>query len=289
MAADDQLERSDPWQALRRFTNARVGLGRAGDSLPTAPQLAFQLDHARARDAVHLPFEAEAVASELAAAGLPSLIVASAAPDRATYLKRPDLGRRLSEPAQAAIAALASAAPQGYDAVFVIADGLSALAVHRHAVALATRSITTLSGLGWQIAPVVLVRQGRVAVADEVGQLLGARQAVILIGERPGLSVADSLGVYLTYAPCLGRNDAERNCISNIHTHGLSYEQALQTLIYLMSAARRLGLSGVALKDERAEEDLLSDGFIPAVTGSSHSENPLAQSAVHPDHRSDQS
>lgn len=251
--ADESLEPASPWQALRRFTNARIALGRAGDSLPTAPQLAFQLDHARARDAVHLPFDAAGVAGAVAAAGLPVLLAQSAAPDRATYLKRPDLGRRLSEGARAALAAHGDGA--GYDAVFVIADGLSALAVHSHAAALATRVAAALAGLGWRLAPVVVVSQGRVAVADEIGQLLGAEQAVILIGERPGLSVADSLGVYLTYGPRPGRSDAERNCISNIHGRGQSYEAAMQTLIYLMSEARRRRLTGVELKDDRAERD----------------------------------
>ncbi|HMQ29862.1 MAG TPA: ethanolamine ammonia-lyase subunit EutC [Chloroflexaceae bacterium] len=253
--ADESVERADPWEALRRYTNARIALGRAGDSLPTAPQLAFQLDHARARDAVHLPFDAEGVAGELAAAGLPVILARSAAPDRATYLKRPDLGRRLDADSRKALAALALPDGASYDAVFVIADGLSALAVHRHAAALAARVAAALDGLGWRLAPVVVVGQGRVAVADEVGALLRAEQAAILIGERPGLSVADSLGVYLTYGPRLGRTDAERNCISNIHGRGQSYETAMATLVYLMSEARRLRLTGVELKDDRAGRD----------------------------------
>jgi ethanolamine ammonia-lyase small subunit len=252
---DESIERGDPWQALRRYTNARIAQGRTGDSLPTAPQLAFQLDHARARDAVHTPFEAEGVAGALAAAGLPVLLAHSAAPDRQIYLKRPDLGRRLDEASRERLAAHAAAEGQGYDAVFVIADGLSALAVHSHAAALAARVSEALAGMGWRLAPVVVVSQGRVAVADEVGELLGAEQAAILIGERPGLSVADSLGVYLTYGPRRGRTDAERNCISNIHGQGLSYEAAMQTLVYLMSEARRRRLTGVALKDDRAERD----------------------------------
>jgi ethanolamine ammonia-lyase small subunit len=199
------------------------------------------------------------VAAALAEAGLPVLLAQSAAPDRATYLKRPDLGRRLSEASRAALAAQAPADGAGYDAVFVIADGLSALAVHRHAAALATRVAAALAGLGWRLAPIVVVSQGRVAVADEVGALLRAEQAAILIGERPGLSVADSLGVYLTYGPRPGRSDAERNCISNIHGQGQSYEAAMQTLVYLMSEARRLRLTGVALKDDRAERDAAAD------------------------------
>ncbi|MGB9632675.1 MAG: ethanolamine ammonia-lyase subunit EutC, partial [Chloroflexaceae bacterium] len=174
---------------------------------------------------------------------------------RPTYLKRPDLGRRLSDDSRAALSPHAPSDGGAYDAVLVIADGLSALAVHRHAAPLVIRVAGALQGLGWHLAPIVVVRQGRVAVADEIGSLLRARQAAILIGERPGLSVADSLGVYLTYDPRPGCTDAERNCISNIHAHGQSYAAASQTLLYLMSEARRLKLSGVALKDERAERD----------------------------------
>lgn len=250
---DETLPSADPWQALRRYTNARIALGRAGDSLPTAPLLAFQYDHARARDAVHLPFDAEGVAAAAGAARLPVLIVHSAAPDRPAYLKRPDLGRRLSDNARTVLSAHTPPDDETYDAVLVIADGLSALAVHRHAAPLVIHIAEALQGLGWRLAPIVVVRQGRVAIADEIGSLLRARQAAILIGERPGLSVADSLGIYLTYDPRPGRTDAERNCISNIHVHGQSYAAATQTLIYLMSEARRLKLSGVALKDERAE------------------------------------
>ncbi len=243
----------DPWLALRQLTPARIGLGRNGDSLPTAHQLAFQLDHARARDAVHLPFAAEQLAEELQAAGYAPLLLHSDAPDRATYLRRPDLGRRLSEASRRALAE--RAAPTPADVAFVIADGLSALAVHRHAVPLFLGVAAALSGSGWAIAPPIIASQGRVALGDEIGASVQAEQVVMLIGERPGLSVADSLGVYLTYAPRVGRTDAERNCISNIHAHGLSYAEAQQTLIYLLSEARRRKLTGVELKDER----LLSD------------------------------
>jgi ethanolamine ammonia-lyase small subunit len=245
----------NPWGALRRLTPARIGLGRAGDSLPTHELLSFQLDHARARDAVHLPFNAADLAAQLAAAGYPVLHAASAATSRATYLRRPDLGRSLGEATRAELAAYAAAHPGGYDAVFVIADGLSALAVHQHAVPLLRLAYDALRDMGWRLAPVVIAEQSRVALADEIGQILGAEQAAILIGERPGLSVADSLGVYLTYGPRPGRSDAERNCISNIHPRGLSYAEACQTLVYLMSQARRLQLTGVALKDERADHD----------------------------------
>lgn len=251
----DDLIASSPWQTLRRLTPARIALGRAGDSLPTHELLAFQFDHARARDAVHLPFDAAGLAAQLADAGYPVLRAASAAESRGVYLRRPDLGRRLSEASRAELAAYAAQHPGGYDAVFVIADGLSALAVHEHSVPLLRQVYDTLRDMGWRLAPVVVADQSRVALADEIGQILGAEQAAILIGERPGLSVADSLGVYLTYGPRPGRSDAERNCISNIHPRGLSYDEARQTLIYLMSQARRLKLTGVALKDERADHD----------------------------------
>jgi ethanolamine ammonia-lyase small subunit len=252
---DDQLVIHNPWHALRRFTNARIALGRAGDSLPTGEMLAFQLDHARARDAVHEPFDSDRLAVQLRLQGFEVIQLHSAASDRNIYLKRPDLGRRLSEASRKVLEERAAQSDETYDAAFVIADGLSALAVHLHAVSLFTLTAAALQGVGWRIAPVVIANQGRVALGDEIGQLLRATQVAMLIGERPGLSVADSLGVYLTYAPQPGRTDADRNCISNIHPHGLSYVAAQQTLVYLMSEARRQKLTGVALKDDRAERD----------------------------------
>jgi ethanolamine ammonia-lyase small subunit len=252
---DEQLTKVDPWQALRRFTVARVALGRAGDSLPTNEMLRFQLDHARARDAVHLEYDAAGLAAELTARDYEVLQVHSVAESRNIYLQRPDLGRRLSAVSRRSLEAYAEQVGRSYDAVFVIADGLSALAVHRHAVPLLERAAATLAGLGWTLGPVVVAGQGRVALGDEIGDLLRAGQVAILIGERPGLSVADSLGVYLTYGPRPGRTDAERNCISNIHAQGLSYDDATQTLVYLMTQARRLKLTGVDLKDDRTMLD----------------------------------
>lgn len=252
----DEIVTENPWQSLRRFTNARIGLGRAGDSLPTEAMLAFQLDHARARDAVHLPFEADAIRAQLTAAGRAAVLARSAADGRDTYLRRPDLGRRLRDDSRRELAPLAAGGP--YDAAFVVGDGLSSLAVHRHAAGLLAAVLPLLQATGWHIAPVVVVSQARVALADEVGEILGAEQVAILIGERPGLSVADSLGVYLTYGPRVGRTDAERNCISNIHGQGLSYAAAADTLVYLMSQARRLKLTGVELKDDRGEADALA-------------------------------
>ena len=215
---------------LKSFTPARVALGRAGHGLPTAELLRFRLDHARARDAVYEPLDPPSL-------GIPHVLVRSAAPDRENYLRRPDLGRRLSDPARL---------ERGdYDAAIVIADGLSARAVHRHAAPL-FQALTPLLA-GWRLGPVIVVLQGRVAIGDEIGERLGARQVVVFIGERPGLTSPDSLGIYLTWDPRPGRTDAERNCISNIRTEGLSYPVAARQLHLLMSEARVRRLTGVHL------------------------------------------
>ena len=246
-----------PWNTLKRFTDARIALGRAGHSLPTAAHLDFQLAHAQARDAVHLPFDAAGLALELERAGLPTLRLHSAAADRNTYLQRPDLGRRLSTPSLQAVAHHMAqtqlAAP--YDLAVVVADGLSALAVHQNAVPFiaALRERLALDPRApWRLAPVALVEQGRVAVGDEVGQALGARAVVVLIGERPGLSSPDSMGIYLSWSPRVGLTDAQRNCISNVRPAGLGVEAAADKLHYLVRRARTLGLTGVALKDDSA-------------------------------------
>jgi ethanolamine ammonia-lyase small subunit len=228
---------------LRDYTPARVELGCVGASLPTRALLEFQLAHAKARDAVHLPLAVKSLAVELQQKGLESIALGSAARDRDEYLKRPDLGRRLSGESRERLAALRGA----YDAALVIADGLSALAVHRHAVPLIE---LLLRELDWRIAPIAIVEQGRVAIGDEIGELLGAKVVVVLIGERPGLSSPDSLGAYLTWQPRPGRTDAERNCVSNIRAEGLSYAAAARKLLFLMNEARRLKLSGVELKEE---------------------------------------
>jgi len=222
---------------LRDFTMARVALGRAGNSVPVREMLAFQLAHARARDAVYCPFDAAAMASSLE-----GLHVRSAARDRAEYLRRPDLGRRLHPESRARV----ESHKAEYDAAFVICDGLSALAVEQSAAELIALMRARLAG--WSLAPPVVCEQGRVGIGDEIGECLGASLAVVLIGERPGLSAADSMGVYLTWGPRAGRTDAERNCISNIRPEGLSTHAAGELLLFLMNESRARGLSGVQLK-----------------------------------------
>lgn len=243
-----------PWQSLRRFTRARIALGRAGHSLPTAAHLDFQLAHAQARDAVHLAFDATGVAAAIEAQGLTTLQLHSAAADRASYLQRPDLGRQLDEASRQTLRVRRGERPAGerFDLAFVVADGLSALAVHAHAAALlAAISVRLRTDTApWCIAPVAVVAQGRVAVGDDVGEGLDARCVVVLIGERPGLSSPDSLGVYLTWSPRAGLTDAARNCISNVRPAGLAIDAAAAKLHYLLAEARRRQLSGVALKDE---------------------------------------
>jgi ethanolamine ammonia-lyase small subunit len=257
----DKPVTDNPWGALRQLTAARIALGRSGISQPTAPQLAFQLAHARARDAVHLALDPVAVGEALhAACGLTCVSVHSAAADRHVYLQRPDLGRRLDDASRARLAATAAvpaSAPAGaprYDLALVVADGLSALAIDQNAAPFIHALIARLSGEQWRLAPITIVQQGRVAIGDEVGHLLGAQAVVMLIGERPGLSSPDSMGLYLTWAPRPGLTDASRNCISNVRTDGLTYDAAAFKLHYLLSEARRRQLSGVALKDETASD-----------------------------------
>jgi ethanolamine ammonia-lyase small subunit len=230
---------NDPFHRLRGATPARIGLGRCGHGLPTAALLEFQLAHARARDAVHEAFDPDKLALELDA--YERLIVHSQAEDRQIYLQRPDLGRRLLE----------SDVPPTHstcEVVFVLADGLSAPAAQTHAVPLLRQLLPKLPG--WQVGPIVIACQARVALGDEIGAALGAKLVVMLIGERPGLSAPDSLGAYLTWQPRRGRQDSERNCISNIRPPtGLTYPQAADRIAWLMSAARNQRLTGVSLKD----------------------------------------
>jgi ethanolamine ammonia-lyase small subunit len=254
------------WGALRRFTDARIALGRAGHSQPTAAHLAFQLAHAQARDAVHLPLDAVGVAQAMVAQGLEVMRLHSAAGDRSTYLQRPDLGRRLDERSRQELAQWRAARETrgetpGFDLAFVVADGLSALAVHHHAAALLAALMARLRAdvaPGWTVAPVVVVEQGRVAIGDEIGAALKTSTVVVLIGERPGLSSPDSLGVYFTWAPQVGLSDAARNCISNVRPAGLAIEGAAARLHGLLTLARTRQLSGVALKDESDDSPALA-------------------------------
>ncbi len=244
----------DGWVALRRFTPARVGLGRSGISLPTARQLELEEALALARDAVHESFAASALAAELLTLGVETVQCRSAAPDRATYLRRPDLGRRLSPESRAK---LQSRAGIPVDLALIVADGLSAAASRLHATPLVGALLDLLPPSRWKVGPVVLVEQGRVAVGDEVAELLTAQSVLVLIGERPGLSAADSLGAYLTWAPRVGCHDARRNCISNIRAEGLTIPEAARELAALLASTRTNQLSGVALSQ------LLASGLGP--------------------------
>ena len=253
------VDPQNPLLELRRLTPARIALGRTGTSMPTRAQLDFQYAHAQARDAVHLPFDHSALSSQLTERGRESLLLHSAATDRNSYLQRPDLGRKLSDESAQTLRDYSRAHPGGVDLAVVVADGLSALAVHRHTLPFLARMEEQTAIEGWSLSPVILVEQGRVAVADEIGELLGAKMVVILIGERPGLSSPDSLGLYFTYNPKVGLTDAYRNCISNVRLEGLSYGMAAHRLLYLMREACRRQLSGVSLKDEALVQTLESD------------------------------
>ena len=235
---------------LQSLTPARVGLRRAGTSLATAELLEFQLAHSRACDAVHSQLDAGAVAAALVPlTGCEVLRLRSAASDRACYLQRPDLGRVLNERSRAQ---LARRTGLGCDLAVIVADGLSALAVERHAPALMAEVLSHLEG--WRLGPFSIVEQGRVAIGDEIGAALGAQIAVVLIGERPGLSSPDSLGVYITWEPRPGRTDAERNCISNIRAEGLGYREAAAELSVILNTARQRRLTGVGLHAASALE-----------------------------------
>jgi len=245
-ATGDDAWIDDSWADLRLLTAARIGLARSGASLATPPLLEFRLAHARARDAVHARLDEARLCADLAALGAPVLVVASAVRDRAEYLMRPDLGRQLAPEADATLAPHAG----GHDVAFVITDGLSARAVERHAGPLLARLLPQLQSDAWHIAPLTIVRQGRVAIGDAVAQRLRARMVVILIGERPGLTAPDSMGAYLTWQPRPQTTDAERNCISNIRPEGVAPPDAAAKVLHLMRAMRTRQLSGVALKDE---------------------------------------
>ncbi|MFN3579612.1 MAG: ethanolamine ammonia-lyase subunit EutC [Pseudomonas sp.] len=258
----------NPWRRLREFTDARIGLGRAGVSLPTSELLAFQLSHAQARDAVHFPLDVEALGSQLQRLeGLPTesapLRLHSQAPDRVSYLQRPDLGRKLDESSRQQLLTLpAAVTATRSDLAIVIVDGLSSLAVQQNAVPFIAPLLALLREEKdpWSLAPISVVEQGRVAIGDDIGELINARAVLLLIGERPGLSSPDSLGLYLTWNPKSGLNDAARNCISNVRPAGLPYTEAARRVLYLLREARRLQLSGVQLKDRTQDQVIEHDG-----------------------------
>lgn len=259
--ANGKLVASDPWTHLKAFTRARIALGRSGTSMPTQEVLNFAYAHAMARDAVHAPLDVENFCEKLQAAGFDTLQVQSAVPDRASYLLRPDLGRRLDV---ASVNRLQDDSRKGCDVALVVGDGLSSLAVSSHALAV-LQALRTVFPPYWSIAPVVVATQARVALSDHVGELLQARLVVMLVGERPGLTSPDSLGIYITYEPRVGRQDAERNCISNVRPEGLNYLDAARKTGWLVGEALRLKLSGVALKDESDVAEIAST-TVPALT-----------------------
>ncbi|MFI6173618.1 ethanolamine ammonia-lyase subunit EutC [Nocardia sp. NPDC051052] len=254
------------WQDLRRSTQSRIGLGRTGDALPTARVLEFRAAHSAARDAVHMPLDVAALGERVAALGIGEPVhVRSRAGDRAEYLRRPDLGRLPAESADPAIGSDLSGVPRGNaDIGFVLADGLSPRALTDHGPATVAALIEELAP-HYSIAAPVLATQARVALGDHIAEAMGVATVVVLIGERPGLSVADSLGIYLTHLPHPGRTDADRNCISNIHPpEGLGYRQAAKVVAGLVSGARVLGRSGVDLKDT-SRADALGSGEINSI------------------------
>ena len=234
-------------QRLRELTPARVGLGRAGASMPTEALLGFTLDHARARDAVHAAFDVAAIISGLNEIGLKAFEVASGAQDRKDYLRRPDLGRTLDQDSRQLLASRGSGSCR---LAMVVGDGLSPIAVNAHAVALVRSLVARLAVDKLEIGHAMVATGARVALGDEIGAILGARMIVMLIGERPGLSAPDSLGAYLTFAPKPGRTDAERNCVSNIHGAGLGYDEAAFRIAWLIREGLAREITGVALKDE---------------------------------------
>ncbi|XOB61266.1 ethanolamine ammonia-lyase subunit EutC [Campylobacterota bacterium DY0563] len=259
-ANDNQNVIENPWAALREYTDARIGLGRAGVSIPTTESLNFQLAHAQAQDAVHLPLDVETVIEQLENANLyqeifTPILLHSQAVNRTTYLQRPDLGRRLDKKSIETLTKVNTLKDEKYDLSIVVVDGLSSLAIKENAAIFIKKLIEELNTdkESWNLAPITIVQQGRVAIGDEVGEILNSKTTIVLIGERPGLSSPDSMGLYLTYNPKVGLTDESRNCISNIRIEGLSYEEGIKKAMYLLKESRRLELSGVNLKDRTTQ------------------------------------
>lgn len=246
----------NPWAELREYTDARIGLGRSGVSIPTSHSLEFQLAHAQAQDAVHLPLDVEYVVENLSKINLcqeifTPVLLHSQAINRTIYLQRPDFGRKLDHKSIEILKKVNTLKDEKYDLSIVIVDGLSSLAIRENATIFIEKLVESLSNdtQEWKLSPFTIVQQGRVAIGDEVGEILNSKITIVLIGERPGLSSPDSMGLYLTYNPKSGLTDASRNCISNIRNEGLSYEEAVKKTMYLLKESRRLELSGVNLKD----------------------------------------
>lgn len=260
--APDRIVSTDPWGRLKEITDARIALGRSGVSLPLRESLAFKLDHARARDAVHAPFQARELIEELAQSGINCLELHSAVSGRDEYLTRPDKGRRLDEASRKILEAYPD---REFDVCLVVSDGLSSRAVHENAARFIRTFTTVLAPADLRLSPVCVVHGGRVAVADEIGEILKARLTAILIGERPGLSSPDSMGVYLTWAPAVGTTDEARNCISNIRAAGLPVPEGVRKLAYLVEEAFRLETTGVNLKDRMRGDYLPFGRELPAI------------------------
>lgn len=259
MSAPDKPPAAGRFADLARLTPARIALGRSGSSLPTSELLRFGLAHAQARDAVHAAFRPRQMADELAALGLDTVMTHSAAGSREDYLRRPDLGRSLSQESEAALAASRGS----FDIALVVADGLSSTAVQQNAAPLIAALLPFLQRQKLTLAPIVIAQQARVALGDEAGLVLGARMVAVLIGERPGLSSPDSLGAYLTFGPKRGLTDAARNCISNIRPGGLGFQHAAFKLAWLIDQGLRRALTGVDLKDD--SDAALEAGAAPLV------------------------
>ena len=241
----------DPWSNLKRFTDARIGLGRSGSAMPTREVLGFALAHAMARDAVLTPLDWDAIEASAARLGLETKRVASAVSDRSAYLRRPDLGRQLSTVSRQLLSEHAGQSPSKRpDLVIIAADGLSSKAVAANFEPMLAALLPFVRQKSWALGPIVLAHQARVALGDDAGEMMGARAVLMLIGERPGLSSPDSLGAYLTYQPRVGLTDADRNCVSNIRVRGLSYQDAAFKLTWLLDQAFKRQMTGVALKDK---------------------------------------
>lgn len=255
MGKDELTTMPDNWQGLSRFTSARIALGRAGMSLPTQGYLEFQLAHALARDAVNIPLDFTTLEQDIHALGYPALMLQSRVENHAMYLQRPDLGRLLNK---SSLGLLAQDKFVQYDAVAVVVDGLSSAAIEHHGTSFLSLLLPELETMGYKLPPICLVRHGRVAIGDAIAEYYSARLCIVLIGERPGLSSPDSMGIYFTYQAKSGvSTDADRNCISNIHDNGLNYNKALTKLLFLINQSEHFKFSGIKLKDETIEGSAL--------------------------------